>query len=102
MLRARRCGEASAIVPHAQHAGGPLPSRRDLHRATFGSLRDAVSERVLDDGLQVEFGHGGVEQIVFYVEAHPKTIRKALLLDRQVALEKAKLRVERDLVRLVA
>src|SRR3954447_13722250 len=98
MMRVRRCSEASAIVTHAQHQGISLPSRRDLHRATFGSLRYAVSERVLDDGLQEEFRHGGVEQIVLDVDADPKTIGEAHLLDGQVALEKAKLRVERDLV----
>src|SRR4051812_12361441 len=102
MMRARRRSEAGAIVTHAQHEGVSLPSRRDLHRATFGALRDAVSERVLDDGLQEEFGHGGVEQIAVDIEAHTKAIGEAHLLNGQVALEKAKLRVERDLVRLVA
>ena len=61
--RARARVQSDAVVPHLEPELVRLAARRDLHDARAAARRDAVLDRVLDERLQDQPRHLGVERV---------------------------------------
>src|SRR5262245_11748021 len=87
--------EPPAVVAYRHHESLIPALRADLHSPSRGPRSDAMSDRVLDDGLQKQVGHLGLEHLRRDVLAHRQAISKADLLDVEVPIDEVELLPER-------
>src|SRR6266568_4897317 len=83
--------EPSSVVAHREQQPAVHPAGRHDDPAAGGSGRDAVPQRILDERLEDEVGHAGVERFVVHCEHYLETVAEADLLDLQVAPQEREL-----------
>ena len=94
--RARAGAQADAVVADFDPELLALPARRNLHESRAGLRRHAVLDRILDERLQNQPRHFGVERLGIDVEPDRQAILEARLLDLEVLLQELQLLLQRD------
>ena len=106
----RRCAACERALPlrptplsrTSSHSASPSRRERDLDVSPGRSRRHTVLDGVLDERLQDQPRHLGVERLGIDVVAHRQAILESGLLDLQILLQELELLLQRDARRAAA
>ena len=94
--RARAGAQPNPVVADFDPEIVALPARRNLHEPRPRLRRHAMLDRVLDERLQNQARHFGVERVGIDVEPNRQSILETRLFDLQVLLQELQLLLQRD------